>query len=142
MKNQRLKQIAFSLGIVLSLFASSISACVCLHHYEEVSAVKVSCHEHSTMPMMENRDADSAEKFQNVISENECCRCVQFAPKVFSKSDILKVEKQTAKIFSLAPVEIGLVAQPFAANPPDYVKPFYLSDSVYNIKSPRAPPRL
>ncbi|MGI8468750.1 MAG: hypothetical protein ACR2N3_09875 [Pyrinomonadaceae bacterium] len=141
MKNRRLKQIAFSLCIVLSLLASSVSARACPHCHE-VKNAESSCHEHSQMTMEMPDESNRAETIQNAICKTGCCNCVQPAPQVFSKSAFLKIEKQTAEISPAISFKIETIPQIISTGQTNFVKSFYLSDSFYNIKSPRAPPRL
>jgi hypothetical protein len=138
MNKQRLGQISVSFLIVLSFFVSATAACICSHHIENVEVEAPSCHEHSeTMP---NHEMASDENIQQIVSDDNCC-CVQPAPRVFSKSETIKIEKQTA-VLSLARIEIKAVSTFISVENIYFEKPFYLSDSFYNIKSPRAPPRL
>jgi len=128
------KQIAVGFLIVLSLFVSSVSACVCSHHTEKAETEVSSCHEHS-------ETAPAANSLENgfQLDSNDECFCAQPAPRVFSKSETIKFEKQ-AVVLSLSPVEIKAVLQIVADSGVYFEKPFYLSDSFYNLKSPRAPP--
>ena len=143
MKNQRLKQIGLSLCVVLSLLISSVAACACSHH-QEFEIVKTSCHEHSemTMTMDVPPQTEQAEAIQNTFTENLNCSCVQSAPKVFSKSELAKIEKQAAKNAPVIEIEFQTIQSIAKSAKADFSKPFYLSDSFYNLKSPRAPPRL
>ncbi len=138
MNKGRTKQFGASFLIVLSLFVSSVAACICSHHTENVEVAAPSCHEHSeTMP---NHEMASDENIQQIDSDEDCC-CVQPAPRVFSKSETIKIEKQAA-VLPLMRIEIKAVSTIVSAENTYFEKPFYLSDSFYNIKSPRAPPRL
>ena len=138
MKNQRTKQAILSLLIVLSLFASSVAACSCSHHQEKAEADTPSCHQHSmenhsdAMPM-------SAENFSAFDADDNCV-CMQSAPRVFAKSEVVKIKKQTAAILPNIVVSIKLTEPIVVVENFDFAKPFYLSDSFYNLKSPRAPP--
>jgi hypothetical protein len=139
MKNRRLRQFSGSFLIVLSLFISSVSACVCSHHHtEKVEINTSSCHEH--FDHKQNQDATSSETVQTFDSDTECC-CIQSAPRVFSKSETIKIEKQTA-VLLFSKIEIKAVSPVVSVENIYFERPFYLSDSFYNIKSPRAPPRL
>jgi type III secretory pathway component EscR len=138
MNKQRLRQISVSFLIVLSFFVSSTAACACSHHIENVEVEVSSCHEHSETKQNNNTNFD--ENVQQFCSDDDCC-CFQSAPRVFSKSETVKIEKQTA-VLPLARVEIKAVATVVSVENTYFEKPFYLSDSFYNIKSPRAPPRL
>lgn len=124
------KQIAVGLLIVLSLFVSSVAACVCSHHTEKAETEVSSCHG--------NSETTSVEKVSELDSNDECF-CIQPAPRVFSKSEKIKFEKQAA-VLPVSHTEIQTIS-PIAADASVYFeKPFYLSDSFYNLKSPRAPP--
>lgn len=155
MKESKLKQFAISLLVVLSLFASSVSACACSHDSIQ-SAAGEHCqppsqhlHEakddapHSHGEAAEHHHADSAEtkNVSPVLSEKECC-CIKPAPKVFAKSETVKTEKQFAKISSSASVEINVIVQINSVRTTEFIRPFYLSDSFYNLSPGRAPPRL
>lgn len=83
-----------------------------------------------------------AEAIQNSFTENLNCSCLQPAPKTFSKSELVKIEKQAAKNAPIIEVEFEIIAPIAKTAKADFSKPFYLSDSFYNLKSPRAPPRL
>lgn len=143
MNNQRLKQFALSLSVVLSLLISSLSICACAHHQEN-KLTESSCHEHSEMLMAMDTpaDANQADTIQNVISGSADCNCVKPAPKAFSKSEFLQIEKQTAAVALVISFQAELITQILTDNPANFVQPFQLSDSSYNIRSPRAPPRL
>lgn len=135
MKNQRLKQFAASFLVVLSLFVSSVAACSCSHHQEKVETdAAPSCHQHSA----ENLSAETSATFD----ATDDCVCAQSAPRVFAKSEVVKIEKQAAVISSGIKVSVTLTASISAVKTSDYSKPLYLCDSFYNIKSPRAPPVL
>lgn len=123
------KQIAVGLLIVLSLFVSSVSACVCSHHTEKIETKVSSCHGHSETTQERTSELDS----------NDECFCIQPAPRIFSKSETIKFEKQTA-VLPLSDIELKAVSQVVADAGVYFEKPFYLSDSFYNLKSPRAPP--
>lgn len=82
---------------------------------------------------------DSPEKVQSISSKSNCC-CFQSAPKVFSKSAFVSIEKQTAEVLPAIKVEFETISQIAAARPANFSQPFYLSDLFYNLKSPRAPP--
>ena len=131
------KQIAGGILIILSLFVSSVAACICSHHTEKAQ-VDVSCHEHSEKK--QDQDADSSEKIQQLDSYDEC-GCVLPAPRAISKSETIKFEKQTSAL-PVSQVEIKIVSLSFAVENSYFEKPSYLSDSFYNLKSPRAPPVL
>lgn len=132
-----IKQFILILCCTLSLFASSVAACACSHHLEKTEIEAQSCHEHS-----ENTEVKrgSSETIQTTISEGECF-CVQPAPKLIAKSEKVKIEKQQIAILTYLPLQSTFAVR---ANPvkTDFVKPFYLTDSFYNLTPGRAPPVL
>jgi len=128
------KQITVGFLIVLSLLVSSIAACVCSHHAEKVETKVSSCHDHAEA----KQETASPEKVSQFDSNDEC-NCIQPAPRIFAKSETIKFEKQAA-VLPLSPVEIKAVSQIVSDSGVYFEKPFYLSDSFYNLKSPRAPP--
>lgn len=130
------KQLAASFLIILSLFVSSVAACICSHHVEISETESSSCHEQSEKK--QDRDADSPENLQQFDSSSECC-CLQPAPRAISKSETIKLEKQ-ALVLPASKVEIKTVSHVSVIENAYFEKPFYLSDSFYNLKSPRAPP--
>ena len=136
MKNQRWTKFGGSFLIVLSLFVSSVAVCVCQHHIAKAETEVPSCHEHSEA----KHDVDSSENIPKLDADDDC-NCLQPAPKAFSKSETIKLEKQTANLPQMR-IEIEVVSSIAAAENVHFEKPFCLSDSFYNIKSPRAPPRL
>jgi hypothetical protein len=137
MNRQRLGQISISFLIVFSFFVSSTAACICSHHIENVEVEVPPCHEHSET---KHHETSFNENIQQIDTDEDCC-CVQPAPRVFSKSETIKIEKQ-ATVLPLVRIEIKVAATVGAVENTYFEKPFYLSDSFYNIKSPRAPPRL
>ena len=137
MNKRRLKQFGSSFLIVLSLLVSSVAAsCICAHHAEPVEVETSSCHEQATA-----EPATNAIENASRLDSNEDCGCIQPAPRIISKSETIKLEKQAA-VLPFAKIEIKPAA-PLAARETvrHFEKPFYLSDSFYNLKSPRAPPR-
>lgn len=121
--------------LVLSLLAASVAACACSHHAEAPASAGAvpACHEHA------KPKNESAAPAGSLKSESDECSCLQPAPRIVSKSETLKVEKQAA----------AFVLPRFAGRSPSVPesfensfaeKPFYLFDSFYNIRSPRAPP--
>ncbi len=137
MKSEKIKQFSVSILIVLSLFVSSISACCCSHHTEKAETETPSCHG----KMHEAEQSNQAVQANDADSFKIPCECsLESAPKGFAKSENLKIEKQTAKSVDSINFEIKEVLQEISASKIEFSKPFYLSDSFYNLKSPRAPP--
>lgn len=142
------KQLTLSLLAILSLFASTVSACSCSHHQGkaeiQIDFSASSCHEHHPTKS-ETDDEAAAENFENASFSSESCVCYQTAPKVFAKAETIKVEKNS----SIAAVTSALWKQNenvliaiFIAPKIDFIKPFYLSDCFYNLSFGRAPPIL
>jgi hypothetical protein len=130
------KHFAIGFLIVLSLFVSSVSACACSHHASKAAAQTESCHEHSGKK--QSPEVDSTRELRQLDGGSECF-CAESAPRLFSKSETIKIEKQTAALPFLR-VEIETVSTAISVVNVYFEKPFYLSDSFYNLKSPRAPP--
>ena len=143
MKSLKLKQFAFSLLAVLSLFVSAVSACDCSHHQaKQETEAPASCHEHS-IKTEQSSDVDATQTNATAISENACV-CFQTAPRAFAKAETVKFGKQAAAVAAVslsAPPAIVFVS-PSAQAKIDFIKPFYLSDSFYNLSPGRAPPVL
>lgn len=133
---KKTKQIAFGILVVLSLLASSVSACVCSHHAEKkVETETASCHKRSEKNTTETSQIEKTER----LKSHDSCFCLEAAPRVFSKSETVKIEKQAAVL----PVLEIRAKTFFAATRFEnffWAEPFYFSDSFYNLKSPRAPP--
>lgn len=142
MKNERLKQFALSFTVVLSLFASSFAAvCTCSSHEQDAAesshcqqeVKEVSAHRHS--------HENSVETVSASFSETDDCCCVQSAPRAFAKTESVKIEKQTAAVSHVAPVEFKSISQRASIKTVAFAAPFYLSDSFHNLTPGRAPPR-
>ena len=141
MKSMKFKQCAISLLALLSLFASTISACACSHHQEKTQTDSRSCHEHSTETKANQNGDDNLLKTIKVIVSETGCICLQPAPKAVAKSENVKVEKHIAGLPAVKPIEIAKTQQIVSAKI-DFSKPTYLSDSFYNLSPGRAPPSL
>jgi hypothetical protein len=140
-KIRAIKQFILILCCVLSLFASSVSACTCSHHHEKPKIEAETCHGHSEDTKVKpNQDTNSSETIQTTIYEGECF-CIQPAPKLIAKSEKVKIEKQQTAVLPNLSVQLTFAVQ---KNPvkSDFSKPFYLTDSFYNLKPGRAPPGL
>lgn len=153
MKSNRMTKLAISFWIVLSLFASSVSACNCAH--DSASQSENHCqpnqprhshesenesHLHSHESSAKNQQTNRTENFSDALSLADCC-CFQSAPRVFAKSETVKIEKQAAEVLTGARIVLQLTAPIIAVKTLNSVAPVYLSDFFYNFKSPRAPPR-
>jgi hypothetical protein len=153
----KLRRIAASLFVVLSLFVSSVSACVCAHHSVKAepdehcqspteqhspAAKKESHHSHDES-VENNRRADSTETKELSVSasESECC-CIEPAPETFGKFEKYKTGKQTAGVLPNTRIEINSTWRAVRVHESEFATPFYLFDSFYNVPRGRAPPRL
>lgn len=141
MKSERLKQFGLAFCLVVSLFVSSVSACTCSHHPEKIETEVSSCHGHSeTSPAEQNQKVDLDKNAQSLVSQDVCC-CAEPSPKVVAKSETLKIEKQALAVLPLSTVEIAFVPQIVSVKT-EFITPFYLTDSFYNLSPGRAPPGL
>ena len=142
MEDTKLKQLAMSFLIVLSFFVSSVAACCCSHQQEKAEIEAPSCHTQTHEAKTEKHQASNSAETEQVGELNIPCECfVQHAPKVFAKSENVKIEKQSLTIAASAlPKEVFVLSViSFESN---FAAPFYLSDSFYNLSPGRAPPRL
>jgi hypothetical protein len=138
-KNVKYRQYAASLLAIMSLFASSITACACSHHTETTEIEASSCHSHNAAQKSEHsHHEDSAETIQTNISEDECV-CFESAPKTFAKSENIKIEKQALNVSTFAQIDVQFVARTFSFES-NFIQPEYLSDSFHNLTPGRAPP--
>ncbi len=131
---KKAKQTAAGFLIIASFFVSAVASCVCSHHAEKTESKAVSCHEHS-----DAKQETSPVKTALSFDSSDECGCASPAPRAFSKSETIKIEKQAA-VSMFSPLEIKTASAAFSIDNVYFEKPFYLSDSFYNIKSPRAPP--
>jgi cytoskeletal protein RodZ len=145
-RTQALKQFVLILCCVLSLLASSVSACICSHHQQQTETEAPSCHSHTAenVAAEQTNDADSpAKTIIASASDADACCCVQPAPKVAAQSETVKPEKQAAALTTTAAApraDVFIVRIIPVEN--RLPKPLYLTDSFYNLSPGRAPPRL
>ncbi len=143
---QKLKQYSLVLACVISLFASSFAACVCLHHQEHAKTEASACHDHSeegeTTSQQINQADTGNESVTRMFSENEC-RCFQpVTLKTGAKSETVKLNLQLAELPEKA-IQATIVSAPQEISVKNtFAKPLYLSDSFYNLAPGRAPPGL
>ncbi|HEX8251158.1 MAG TPA: hypothetical protein VF599_23490 [Pyrinomonadaceae bacterium] len=141
---RELKQFSLILGLMLSLVASSLGACVCSHHQEKAKTEAPSCHSQAAEDAADDAEqTNETDSPAETVTGGDACCCVQPAPKVVTKSETVKPEKQTAALptAATAPATIVFAAQVIPAQ--NYLpKPLYLTDSFYNLSPGRAPPRL
>jgi hypothetical protein len=148
MKKAKLKQYGLAICLVVSLFVSAVSACTCSHHPQRIETTasdNSSCHQHSEEATEETssehqESAGSGETARSVVPNDECC-CIQPAPEVVVKTENFKTEKQSLAILPASQVTIAFVPQTILVRI-EFVAPFYLTDSFYNLTPGRAPPIL
>lgn len=154
----KLKQFVASFLVVLSFLVSSVSACTCTHDSPQSEASEHcqpqppqhshesntdSHHSHSESALGHQRDEQAEINFASLsFSETECCCISSPAPKVFTKSETVKTEKQVARILPKTEFEINLAPQIVSVKTVEFIRPFYLSDSFHNLAPGRAPPCL
>jgi len=152
MKRAKLKQYWLAICLLVSLFISAVSACTCSHYpkrIETTAADTSSCHQHSekaadadTSVKTEQGQSDNTilegETVRSVVPNDECC-CIQPARKVVAKTENLKIEKQTLAGLPASQVAVTFVPQTISVKT-EFITPFYLTDSFYNLTPGRAPP--
>ena len=81
---KKIQRIFIAALAVMALCASSISACTCSHHQEQVKAEEPSCHSHS-----HHKDASAEQGAAFSKSLESACECIlaKPAPAVISRSD-------------------------------------------------------
>jgi hypothetical protein len=147
MKEAKLKQYCLAICLLVSLFVSAVSAGTCLHHPQrvETTADTSSCHQHSEeatgkTSSEHHESADSSETAQSVVPNDECC-CIESAQRIIAKTENLKIEKQILADVRASRLTVAFISQKFAVRT-EFIAPFYLTDSFYNISPGRAPPIL
>lgn len=146
MKKAKLKQYGLAICLLASLFVSTVTACGCLHHRKQVAtSAAASCHQHSEeapekTSSEQRENVESSESAPSVVSNDECC-CIQPARKVVAKTENLKIEKQTLAGVRASRVAVAFVPRKLTVKT-EFIAPFYLTDSFYNLAPGRAPPVL
>jgi len=136
---KKIGQIGIAALAVLSLFATSVSACNCSHHVEQVQTEVPSCHSHS-------HQANSGAKGSSSRSLDAPCECLlaKPAPAIIAKSEKKKLQLQKAVTDPLA-ASVGFEQPHLSAVASATVTPndplTYLSRHLGLLPS-RAPPRL
>ena len=137
--DKRLQQFAIGILIVLSLLASSASACTCSHHGSDSEVLPR--HHHSEMSeAAESHDSHIENTTTCIVSDADCV-CEVTASKFVVKSDSIKLNKQVPTLSIEASIPVAVVRQTDMARA-EFPKPFYLSDSFCNLAPKRGPPRL
>lgn len=137
-ETQKLKQVTAGIFVVLSLFVSSISACACAHHShpEKVEVEPISCHGQ----VLTEETVSQPAVTDSVDTSCECL--VKSPPKVFFKSENLKIEKQAVALMQTSPVnDLETTIAP-GVLPYSYALRVFVSRDFHNLTPGRAPPRL
>ena len=137
---ERIKSVSIAAVAVLSLFASSVSACTCSHHVEQAKAESPSCHSHS-------HGESSTAKNASPTSVDSPCECLlaKPAPAIIAKSEKKRLQLQKdAGETSVEPIKFKVPdlindVQPVESSndPSDY-----LARHFTGLLPARAPPRL
>lgn len=135
MKHSRPTQLCIAFCLAISLLASAVSACTCLHHHPVKAADEHSCH---------NETAETAESDNSSDQTHELsgagCSCFEIVPKLPAKSESPKLKKHAATNSTESPLPVAFVSHTVVSLH-TFAKPLYLSDSFYNISPPRGPPK-
>ena len=75
------------------------------------------------------------------LASDADCICEVAASKAVAKSEAIKFNKHIAAV-SVEKVVVTAVFHPLETARIDFIKPFYLSDSFYNLAPKRGPPIL
>lgn len=143
MKSRRLQKFILSFGIILSLAASSLAACVCSHHaIAKAQEHKPSCHQ--TSPKTEQTQAENSETKNAFPELGESCNCFAKVsqPFIVGKSENVKTQKSLA----ILPVQTKVEAlESISKNQSAKIHfeyHFYNSNYLRKLTPPRAPPVL
>lgn len=143
MKFRRLRKFILSFGVILSLAASSLAACVCSHHTPIKAEDHVpSCHQ--TAPknhQTETIENDSKNRFP-VIEESCNCFVKISQPFIIGKSENVKVQKTLAILPAQIKVEIFELTSKKETPKVHFEYHFYNSNYLKKLTPPRAPPVL
>ena len=139
--NKRLQQFAIGLLTVLSLLISSVEGCTCSHHEADGTSEPASHHRHSEMSEAAESHDSHVEDANACLASDADCVCAVPASKFVAKPAGIKLKKQVPTISIKTSIRFAVVRQMDTARV-DFVKPFYLSDSFYNLAPKRGPPSL
>lgn len=125
---------------MISLFASTATACNCSHHDQPSTDEAILCHAHTPV--------NATSEIANASSKSLQCPCecilVKPTPAVIAKSDkkIFQPQSEATPVaFSAGSIELGLIA---CETPPMIARDRsdYLSQRPNGLLPARAPPRL
>jgi hypothetical protein len=137
----RLKMIFLSVLATLSLGMASVSACPCSHHVG-ANRTAVSCHGHTDMPDMDGGHERPRADTGDCIDNDGDCICAETASRTFARSFTPHLQQFVA-VHTPVVVEIAQPTTVRVVTPRiDFERPFYLTDSFYNLSPKRGPPVL
>lgn len=137
--NKRLQQFAIGLLTVLLLLGSSASACTCSHHEADGTLEFAARHHHSEMSEAAESNDSHIEDTNTCLASDADCVCAVTASKFVAKSAGIKLKKQVSTISIKTSIPFVVVPQTDTSRAV-FVKPFYLSDSFFNLPPKRGPP--
>jgi len=133
---RRALQASISVLAIASFLLGTAYACACPHHHPDEEP---SCHrslEANGMTM-----ADGIQDDAPCLAESDECVCDSLRAKIVARLDVLKLKKHAAHV-SIETI-VTVVAQPLTTRHEiAFEKPFYLTDSFYNLSPKRGPPVL
>ena len=136
----RFKKVVLTLAALVSLGSASVSACTCPHR-DKVTTELHSCHGHLEMPAMDGDGMGSDEATSRVDPDSHCS-CVDTVSRTFAKSERTSIEHRGAVLAPVVNVPIAHAVVALAGPRIDFERPFYLTDSFYNLSPKRGPPVL
>ena len=137
--NKRLQQFAIGLLTVLSLLISSVEGCTCSHHEADGTPEPASHQHHSEMSEAAESHDSHVEDTNACLASDADCVCAVPASKFVAKPAGIKLKKQVSTISIKTSIPFVVVPQTDTSRAV-FVKPFYLSDSFFNLPPNRGPP--
>ena len=138
---KRLQQFVIGFLTVLSLLVSSVGGCTCSHHEADGTSEPAFHHHHSEMSEAAESHDSHVEDTNACLASDADCVCAVTASKFVAKPAGIKLNKQVSTVSLETSIPVAVVRQMDAARV-DFVKPFYLSDSFYNLAPKRGPPSI
>ena len=140
--NRLLQQFVIGILAAVSLLVSSASAaCTCSHlQGQEKSEISL-CHSHLEVSESADSHESHAEETNLCSASDADCVCAATPSKLIAKSTWIKLQKNVATVSFETSITVAVVGQMNTARV-YFVKPFYLSDSFYNLAPKRGPPSL
>lgn len=144
MKSRRPQKFILSVGIIFSLFASSLAACVCSHHALAAKADDHAPSCHQTSHKSEETITENSETKNNFPAIGENCNCfVKISqPFIVGKSENVKTQKVSAILPVQIKVETFELTSKNESAKIHFEYHFYNSNYLRRLTPPRAPPIL